>query len=196
MTSRVARVAAIVVVTAISVAAAACTQEDIVLGTLSNGPNASGVRCVTSEECGADAFCDHRSCHEPAGTCLPFPVSCKEEEHPVCGCDGITYFNDCLRRAAGVPGSEDEECKGEAHCGGPNETCPSGAVCARLQGLDRRTPCGATRGHCWVLPATCPPPSRPDRWDECGEVPGGLGCLSTCAAIQSGRAFFRTNHCQ
>lgn len=180
----------------------ACMEEDIVLATVPKaaGPAATAIRCVDSAECGAGSFCDRRRCHEPAGTCAPFPVSCTDDEHPVCGCDGVTYFNDCLRRAAGVAGSEDDECGGPpAGCAGPKETCPEGAVCAKLQGFagpERQVCGGPPKGRCWVLPATCPPPTRSDRWDECGEAPEALRCIGTCSAIRSGKVFVRANRCQ
>ena len=35
---------------------------------------------------------------------------CEEAPQPVCGCDGITYWNDCLRRAAGITAKRFGEC--------------------------------------------------------------------------------------
>ncbi|MBX3265066.1 MAG: hypothetical protein KF782_35670 [Labilithrix sp.] len=182
----------------------ACAEEVIVLGAVpaedGGGAVASGARCVRSSECGEGSFCDRRQCNAPAGTCEPYPVSCDDEERPVCGCDGVTYWNDCLRRAAGAPGARADECDVEsARCGPSGSTCPEGAVCAMLVGFGGpgKPACrGPAAGRCWVLPAICPAQGRADRWDECATNEGALRCLDTCSAIRSGRTFARVGACE
>lgn len=199
MTHLAIRVSALALV-AVAIGATACSEEVIVLATLPStlGPSASGVRCVSSSECDEGLFCDHESCTSPVGTCEPYPVSCDEDEHPVCGCDGITYFNNCLRRAAGATGATEEECGGGGtYCGGSSAAeCPAGSTCALL-GSTGVHGCGATDappiGRCWVLPSTCPHHgSRADRWNACDE---DLRCVDTCTAIVSGKAFVRASRC-
>jgi hypothetical protein len=183
-------------------AAVSCTSEEIVLGTVSGtgseGSAATGPRCVTSADCGDNAFCDKHDCNAEAGNCAPSPLTCDDDEHPVCGCDGVTYYNDCLRRTAGVAASSPDECSGGTvrFCGGPGESCPSGAACARLTNFAGSCH-GQMHGRCWVIPAHCPLDGRADRWQECSDVgvSGPLHCVDTCNAIRSGKTYARAQLC-
>jgi hypothetical protein len=173
----------------------ACSDEVIVLATRGHqrsDPRAQ--RCGTSSDCPKGMFCEHHGCDEPEGECkLPQVSSCPNEEHPVCGSDRVTYFNECLSRVAGVPCYVDGECP-EALCN-PDTPCPEGAFCAYLGSLHSSETCGGgvVAGRCWVVPTTCPLVGA--QWEACGEDPA-YHCVNTCKAVRSGKTFSRTLECQ
>jgi hypothetical protein len=86
----------------------------------------SGGTCgtIAGVTCGPGQFCDLASkcgtISDAQGTCEATgpQVACTKEYRPVCGCNGISYDNDCLRQAAGALKLK------EGLCGGP----PDGSV--------------------------------------------------------------------
>jgi hypothetical protein len=61
--------------------------------------------CGSSADCREpNTFCQLPDgvCGGTPGTCTIKPTVCDFQFAPTCGCDGITYGNDCERRAAGV----------------------------------------------------------------------------------------------
>jgi hypothetical protein len=147
--------------------------------------------CTSNADCGPTDLCARHDCDAAAGHCEPLPLSCGAEEGNVCGCDGVSYWNDCLRKQAGTTASTPGRCdKNARKCGGPmHQECPiEGASCAQLQGppgpcLDPLAP-----GVCWLLPAACPP-ATDTGWEPCGQaspMPPPMPCVPLCEAIRAG----------
>lgn len=83
----------------LSVAAepAAGGGEGALCGSRGLVPCADGLFCqFDTMACGAD---------DAPGHCAVQPDACAEDLRPVCGCDGTTYSNDCMRQSAGVGAS-------------------------------------------------------------------------------------------
>jgi hypothetical protein len=147
----------------------------------------SGVPCGPFLECGADEYCARRGCGSTPGVCerRPSLASCDADDTPpVCGCDGLLYLNDCLRRARGVVAAPLEECFAIALlCGGPlDPSCPGDSFCGKLLPANAPLCPFEATGRCWVLPECGPDPVGVERWAACGQ---GTGCVDTCSAIQS-----------
>ena len=167
-------------------ALAACGPVDINVIHLPPGSQFDGGMghpCTETSDCPGDQFCERLACRDALGHCAPRPPSssvCPGNYLPECGCNGVTYWNGCLRRAAGEA-RDAQECT--RTCDGAN-ACPDGTFCARLVSLP--TDCArAAAGSCWSLPLNC----------EAG--PAGhrvtcdnSACLDLCGAIRSGQPSF------
>jgi Kazal-type serine protease inhibitor domain len=76
----------------------------------------SGAKCggFAGMTCGNNEFCNKPTgaCLFPdaEGTCAVVPQLCPMVVLPVCGCDGKTYTNDCVRERARVTKAHDGKC--------------------------------------------------------------------------------------
>lgn len=176
----------------------ACGLHDIVVvdlpsdgGFTTMGP--PGMNCDAANPCGHPSeFCEYASCAATSGKCRKRSALCPPDFNPVCGCNGVTYWNDCLRKSAGQGAATSGECGSPATCGN-GTLCPDQeASCAKL--LLGNASCSTTpESTCWVVPKTCPPPSQlDDAWETCGGTPvcGGL-----CSAIRSGQVRRKVDLC-
>jgi hypothetical protein len=162
------------------------------LANMAGFPSGSGsgpMRCGDDADCMVGWQCEKQGCQEPNGFCVPWPVFCPPNPAPVCGCDGVTYWNDCIRLKSKARLAAFDQCRATACTCEVGTDCvvPSGtyASCSHL--LPFGAMCSHGSGACWVLPPQCDPNADKRLWRECkppepGETPA---CVDTCTAIAS-----------
>lgn len=68
----------------------------------------AGIACPAAQFCELPA--GECQTADLAGVCKIKPEICTQQYDPVCGCDGVTYGNDCMRMSVGVQKAHDGEC--------------------------------------------------------------------------------------
>jgi hypothetical protein len=87
------------------------------------------------------------------GTCTAIPQVCDQIYAPVCGCDGVTYGNDCERLAATAQLDHAGACAG-AHCSSDSD-CGPGLLCCYpcgIPGCTNQCMAPASDGKCPLFP--------------------------------------------
>jgi hypothetical protein len=118
--------------------AAGCGNETIPIATVGDASvDAGAVTCTLSDAgielgtpCQDGEFCETKICGATVGTCTTIPpdASCDGADYdPECGCNGVSYFNGCLRRAAKINASAATACDLQSGPG-PNSICDPSAL--------------------------------------------------------------------
>ena len=143
--------------------------------------------------CAPGLYCKAPGCQ--AGTCQPSaPPAAAPPLLPVCGCDGVTYFDASTAAQFGQSIRYESVCKPTEAiaCSATNPACPNGSLC-NLQVGNAGACFGSGNGTCWALPNDCSEGNKA-KGRACG-VGGGIQCKGFCQLIKEGNPFYLDNFC-
>lgn len=164
-------------------------------GTSSGGQDGGGNACVpnTPNACPAGSYCEAVACSTTTGTCTKKPTV-TAAANPICGCDGVTYFNATLAANASVSTRATGQCVAgaptTASCG--EQKCEGKQVCSL--GHASAACNGKASDICWIIPDNCNAADK-GTTRTCIGNGGGLQCTSLCNALKNEKDFYVDAQC-
>jgi hypothetical protein len=160
-----------------------CEAAAAGVNVIHRGPCENPAGCTGNEDCSLDSYCSKAAgaCKDP-GECAARPDLCPDVVDPVCGCDGLTYGNDCRAAQEGVSIAYRGECKNGAPCSSNGE-CDPLEYCVKAAGR-----CDEP-GVCQSRPTLCAQVLDP----VCGC--DGITYGNECLAGQAGASVARKGPC-
>ncbi len=160
-------------------------------GPFDAGPDV-GMPCTANGQCGTNAFCNRVGCGAATtGTCKP--MDSIATYGPVCGCDGLTYWNSFQAASFSVAIGYGGLCKE-----GDRKTCTVAGACPTFSGSEcifevpDNLSCTLGAGACWRNPAgqICPPGLSGPAAKTCGGV-----CITRCQGVANANKFYLEPAC-
>ncbi len=157
-------------------------------GAADAGPGGLGAPCANNAGCEALLYCDQAGCGA-SGVCAQKPVVPLNVKAPVCGCDGVTYWNADIAAYMGASVKMMGDCPPGLllACSAANP-CPMGRKCS-IPVPDLATCANPPAGSCWGLPNPCPLGGVQSR--SCTVST----CEGECALIASGNPYWADPTC-
>jgi hypothetical protein len=159
-------------------------------GTAGSG-GAMNCRWGVAGACPAGQYCNALGCE--TGTCMPMPAE-GSTKNPVCGCDGLIYWNASVAANRGMSVRATGECAPARTCQGiASLECPGNVAVCNMKIVGSPTCIGVDLGGaCWVLPTSCPnDPGIGPRTRACSATT----CKSECELIRAEQPWYDDNSC-
>ena len=157
-----------------------CVADEVGVSVLHRG-ECEPQHCWSHDMCQPDQYCFLDGCLAETGVCVPRPEFCPDVWDPVCGCDGVTYPNECHAARAGMSIDYLGMCDG-AYCFS-NDMCPADQYCFFHV-------CAVKSGACIRRPEACP-----DVWEPvCGC--DGVTYPNACEAARAGMSVDHYGECE
>ncbi|MBW2453622.1 MAG: hypothetical protein JRI68_03890 [Deltaproteobacteria bacterium] len=147
----------------------------------------------TSNPCGSGFYCNAPGCG--TGSCEPLSTATDTVKSPVCGCDGVSYWNGTTAASFGMPVATAGACSQISFCGGfGNLPCPdSNHSCSYLLNGPQECNTSDPGGACWGMPASCSQIGFGGTWRPCSNPQGP--CEYECDAIKLQTTHWNDNTC-
>lgn len=140
--------------------------------------------CKTNADCPALHRCERASCAAVTGTCKAV-VLVSAAYDPVCGCEGVTFWNKQTAMNRGDPAKHAGPCTlGEASSCTGTGCAVGGGRCVHEVGSSGA--CSTGTGQCWSLPASTSCAGAPADTIVPTQPCGSGKCLSRCESVLAG----------
>ena len=155
-------------------------------------------RCTSNLDCPKSAYCrfEPGTC-APPGVCVLRPLMCPDVIDPVCGCDRVTYQNECFAAQAGVSILHEGECEGVPECTSDRD-CDDSNQCTTDTCVEGRCEYKCNVDERCIIDLDIPIEGKcKEEFGSCGCVPEGVqSCASNADCLQNQYCQFQLGTCE